>query len=474
MTGLILAGALSSSSCSAQKQESTDSLSLISSGNVRSVVILADEAPAPLSDLAQEFVRTVKKATGAEIPVHRESESDSYPPEWIRIYLGNTRAATKEGFVSDALSDETYRIVVAKNRIFILSRNAFQENTSVPASQPIRWALNDLLENSLHVRWLWPGDLGTFIPKAQDFQIPVMDRTYQPRLLVRKLRKRPNPVKNSSPADAKVAREGVIWAENHQTGRRSSIAFGHAFEHWWEKYGAKHPDYFAETPSGIEQPFLGSRNVKLRLSNPAVIEQIAREYEEAGAPEYWSVCPNDRYGFDLSEGTRKWDIPDNLPVKKIWGGEANLTPRYVTFWNLVSERLQKINPKVKLTTYAYYAYNTPPPAERPLTARCVIGIVDSYHAFDTWLGWASTGSKLFLRPNWWHFGADAPFIPNKEMHAYLQFAWKHGMVGLDMDSILGYWSTQGISYYMVARLMTRPDLRACQEISVAFIVRFLA
>jgi hypothetical protein len=52
---------------------------------------------------------------------------------------------------------------------------------------PARWALNDILEKNLGVRWLWPGDIGMFVPKHDSFEIPVKDVASQPKLLVREL-----------------------------------------------------------------------------------------------------------------------------------------------------------------------------------------------------------------------------------------------------------------------------------------------
>jgi len=195
-----------------------------------------------------------------------------------------------------------------------------------------------------------------------------------------------------------------------------------------------------------------------------VRDQIAKEYQEAGAPEYWNVCPNDGGGFDLSEATRAWDIPANQPLEAIWKAKANLTARYVMFWNLLHEKLKAINPDVKLATYAYGTYKTPPPAERPLKARAALGIVCGFYDYDLWKGWAAQEGtqEIFLRPNWGHIGANAPYLPLKGMAEFLKFAWENKMRGFDLDSLVGFWSTQGTSYYLWARLATRPDLTAEQ------------
>jgi hypothetical protein len=110
---------------------------------------------------------------------------------------------------------------------------------------------------------------------------------------------------------------------------------GHGFSHWWKKYGLDHPEFFVETPPR-------DLSIKPRFSNPVVIEQVAKEYEEAGAPRYWNVGEQDGFKFDVSDIARSWDLPPNQAVDDIRDGKVNLTPRYVKIWNLIYERLKQI------------------------------------------------------------------------------------------------------------------------------------
>jgi hypothetical protein len=436
-------------------------LAFVTDGTAGGTIILADEANDSISDAAEIFARTVREATGASLPIIPESEAGTLLADHPRLYLGPTAAARAEGLDVSQLPLETYRILAKGNAVFVVGNDESESDTKT-VSRPTLWALNEVLEKQLGVRWLWPGDLGTYIPKKSDFVIPSFDVTYQPSLLIRSLRL--NISKNRRLAAAEAQRDGrlkqeaLLWAENHQAGQRGDIKFGHAFGHWWDRYSKDHPDYFAELPDGVAAPFPNADRVKLRLANPAVIEQIAQEYEAAGKPQYWNVCPNDGGGFDISEATRAWDIPAGQSIDDIFTARANLTARYVEFWNRLHQRLVQVNPDVVLTTYAYSAYRYPPPPQRPLTARAVLAIVDTYNAYDAWRAWSANGTELVLRPNWWHQGGDAPYLPLRKTAEYLKFAAQNGMVGLDMDSINGYWATQGINYYLAARLMTNPDL----------------
>ncbi len=448
-------------------------VALVKEEKAASVIILGDAVDSDLHQIALDFVETVRQATSAEIPILAESgAATGLPAEVARIYLGPCAEAAALGITPEGLPEEGYRIVTRGNALYIVGRDeARPEDELQIVSKPTRWALNHLLERQLGVRWLWPGKLGTYVPKARELVIPAMDLTAQPRLEQRRIR---ISVKSTSPilsgdaeTDLRLRREAATWAENHQQGQRSRVVFGHAFGHWWERYSAQHPDYFALPPEGVTQPLWNKPGwIKLRLSNPAVIEQIAREYEEAGKPEYYNVCPNDGAGFDLSPETLAWDIPQGQKKDDIWKARANLTGRYVKFWNLLYERLREINPDVKLSTYAYHSYKTPPTAERPLTAKAVLGIVPGYKDYALWEGWSRQEGTvgMVLRPNWGHIGANAPYLPVEETASYMRFAWGERMQGFDLDSLVGFWSTQGLIYYTWARMMTHPEMTADQLI----------
>lgn len=425
------------------------------------VVVIADDLSPDERQSVEYFTNIVEQSTGVRLPVVMESDESTIASAANRLYIGNTEKARQVGLLIEDLPEEGFRLFAQHPAVYLLASKARRASGSQAVSRPLRWGLNRILEQSLGVRWLWPGELGTYVPSSDELVVVAQDEQYQPDLMVRSMRMsisdRHQLASADHSLDQKLRREALDWAENHQSGRRGQIRFGHAFSHWWDKYSAEYPDYFAEPPPGVEQIKLPGR-VKLRLSNPAVIEQIAVEYQEAGAPDYYNVCPNDGTGFDVSKETLAWDIPRDQDVNDIWRARGEQTARYVKFWNLLYDRLKEINPNVQLSTYAYSSYRNPPPAERPLTARLVIAIVDTYDNYAGWQGWADTGSSLFLRPNWWHQGGNAPYLPLEKTHRFIQFATDNGMVGIDMDSVIGYWSTQGINYYMVARLMTRPEL----------------
>ena len=441
---------------------------LARAGEATSCLILPDTAPQSLEKLCRQWIARAKQSTGAEIPLYRESNTPGALPGVVRIYIGMTQSAIDAGLSLESLPEDSYQVVHRKGAMYVLGSEERSPLSVQAPSMPLRWALNRIQEEGLGVRFLWPGDLGTWVPRQQSFEIAAKDISYRPPLALRVLRMSNCALTMNDPARLREYEEGIEWAQNHMAGRREQFVFGHAFIHWWKKYGKEHPDLFARPPEGVEIPVAGTKPefVKLRLSNPKTVEMIAREYEEAGAPKYWNICPNDGSGFDLSPATLEWDEPKGQALKDIWEGNdrANLTARYVHFWNLVHERLRKLNPEVTLVTYAYWSYRHAPPAEHRLSGKTIVGVVDGWDAYETWKGWRKAGAELSLRPNWGYYSAGAPTVWVEEIVSFMRFAHRNGMIGFDLDQIAGHWATEGLNYYVMARMMSHPELSADQVI----------
>lgn len=454
----------------------TNRLSLVTDGKAVAVLVVPDDQPRASQELATYFAHIVERSTSGKLPVVTETQADSLPATTARVYLGETKFAAAAGLDPQKLAAETYTIVAKPNALIILGRDSvvpvkLDENNQWTRwrrdvdSWPSRWAVNHLLEKELGVRWLWPGELGTYVPKHNSFAVDHVDATYQPDIYTRTYGVGSSGV--LVPGEGKQAQEAYEWVVNHEgstydakTIGRPDLEFNHAFNKWFDRYGKDHPDWFITLPPGTAPR--KSYRMKLRFANPEVIEKIASEYQKAGAPEYWCVSENDGSGFDTSDEIRAWDIPLNQDITDIWNGKANLSARYVKIWNTLYDRLKQINPDVTLIAMAYSAYRDPPTEARPLTAKMVMVIVCGYdgEAYTQWDGWrgASNGNSMILRPNWGWVGGGAPYLPLDQIHKFMTHAHKNGMVGYRLDSILGYWANQGPMYYLIARTLNRPEL----------------
>lgn len=431
-------------------QEASASTFLVKDGKPTSVIV-APTSPEPfMQEAIKELQYHLQRSSGVTLPVVDEKKAAQLPTETVRIVMDST-----------ALPVETYR-VRSDGRTLTFTGDGGK-------SAALRWAVNHYLDTQMGVRWLWPGEVGTYVPEHASIPLASIDHEGRPALETRSFRtsidgKRSHegsPVFLTKAEHRRVAEEAQDWLTRFQDGSRSSYKFGHAFKHWWDKYSTEHPEYFAVPPEGSDykQPWPIPGRVKLRIGNPAVAQAIIAEWKAAGSPDNWNVSPNDSRGFDTSPESRVLDDPPNQDPNVIWSSaEANLTARYVKFWNGLIAEMRKTNPNVTLSSYAYSTYRLPPPPGLKVEPGIVLGFVHSFWSQDDWMKWQEAGAKLFLRPNWWHVGAMAPVIPLHDQGNYFKFAQERNMIGFDSDSLMGYWATQGPLYYTIARLTVRPEL----------------
>lgn len=415
---------------------------IVKDGDLQAVIV---NVTGLLHPAAYDLNDHIERATGQRLPIVSAAEAERLPDHILRIVVGlspNSTFARSLGLTLEG--PEAFRVVTRDNYLFLLA-GADTPDTAY-------WSVSYFLDHYLGVRWLWPGDVGTHVPRQSTIPVPEIDVTVVQELEMRLLHR--DAVIQRLPLQQQ--REAREWFRRYRSGSRSPIRLGHCFRDWWDKYHRDHPDYFAYPPPGFQQ--MPPDRVKLNVGNPAVADRVVWEWQQAGAPDHWCVGPNDSAGFSISEESRALDNPPDQPVEEIWRGLANLSARYVRFWNSLLERMKPINPNVTLSAFAYTGYREPPPPHIRLHEGMVLGYVHTYWSQESWLGWQEAGAKLILRPNWWHMGAVAPHLPLHRQGEFFRFARENGMLGFSFDTLHGYWGTQGPLYYLIARLSVRPDL----------------
>lgn len=426
-------------------------------GNKPASVIVAPASPEKfVQNAIDELQYHLERASGTKLQVVSPQEAAQLPKETVRIVMSD-KAASKE----------TYSVRSQGNTLTFSGDGG--------KSDALQWAVDHYLDTQLGVRWLWPGEVGTYVPQHSTIELKEFDYQGRPPLEGRTFRTtvmradrrslRGSPTFIADKEFAQIGKDAQDWLTRFQSGSRSAYGFGHSFTKWWDKYSKDHPEYFAMPPEGsnYEQPWPAPERVKLRLT-PQVAQAIIAEWKAAGSPNNWNVSPNDSRGFDTSPEARALDDPPNQDPNIIWSSpEANLTTRYIKFWNGIIREMRKTNPNVTLSSYAYSNYYLPP-ANTKVEPGIVLGFVPSFFAQKEWKEWSDAGARLVLRPNWWHVGAMAPVIPLHDQGNFIKFAHENGMISFDSDSLMGYWGTQGPLYYTVARLVARPDLTVDQVI----------
>lgn len=452
------------------------------------VVVIPDNAKATVKYAADELVYHVEKATGAKLPVVAESAVKS--TDKTRIYLGETHAARAANIIPSQLPDETFVLRTQANTLFIAGKDAVDEPlvTEPPFgtfnnSAGTLFGVYEWIERDLGVRWVWPGDLGTFVPKRSLIAVSEFDEVVKPRFFQRNVR--PGAYPNPSPAlgftpKAKedYYREQSIYLRRNRMGRSKKMHYGHAYVDWWEKYGKQNPEWF-QLVGGKRGPTKEGARFGMCVSNPGLHQKIVDLWLAQGKgtpeslPEYINVVENDFIGACECANCKAWDGPEPADSMKYYApnislyGQGFMSDRYARFALEVQKVASKHRPDVSIVGYIYFNYFQAPTSGLKLNSNIVLGFCpaagwyprspdeDQWYK-DQWKGWQDTGATIFARTNYFLDGYTMPFVFARHFAQDFKYQIAHGMAGTDFDSLTGQWATQGPSLYLLMRLHTRP------------------
>ncbi|MBX3177203.1 MAG: DUF4838 domain-containing protein [Candidatus Hydrogenedentes bacterium] len=468
---------------------------VLETGAPAAVLVLPDAAEPVVAYAAEEFADHVARATGATLATL--SETDAGRSSLNQIHIGPTRAAADAGIDVAALPGEAFVLRTAPGRVFIAAEQGSGDPLSTGAAGAL-WGVYEVLERSLGVRWLWPGELGTVVPRRAALIIGPFDETIPPRYQQRQLRPslglrgftEGDPRLGFSEAQRAVyAREQSVFLRRHRMGRTEGTYFasrkfgsGHAFEGWWEEYGAEHPEWFQQNPDGSRGPEDPSRpkRVSMCVSNPALAEKVVERWaaeraERPGEPLGLGIGESDGSAMCVCAECRSWDDPMPDSTAYPAGLERSFEPvqagaRYARFAARVHELAARIDPEVKVHFYAYLNYFWAP-QDVTLHPNIIIGFVpwfrwagwfprtDEEQAWikAQWDGWQRTGVSAYYRPNWFLDGYSMPLVYTRQFADAFQHYHRNGMMGTDFDSLQGMWAAQGPNLYTLARIHVRPD-----------------
>ncbi|QYM78553.1 DUF4838 domain-containing protein [Horticoccus luteus] len=451
-------------------------------GKPAAVIVTPNHPSAVVRYAAQELVYHLEKATGATLPVITESAAKKTTGG--RIYLGDTAAARAAGINVKTLAAEVFTLRTADDALIIAGNDSAGDPLENNTSAGTLFGVYEWLQRDVGVRWLWPGELGTFVPKSDRLAVPAVDATVAPSFIQRRVRpgltfKNEHPALGfTAKAAAAYAKDQTVFLRRNRLGQSTKMTYGHAFTQWWNNYGTEHPDWFqlVDGKRGPEKP--GAR-FSMCVSNPDLQQQIVDQWvahggaDRKGRLSFVNAVENDILGQCECDECRAWDGPQPadkdkfyLPNFKVYGARF-VSDRYARFALAVQQRAAKHNPNAVVISYAYFNYFQAPTSGVKLNPHILIGLcpsagwyprMDDEHAWykAQWQGWHDTGARLFFRPNYFLDGYCMPFIFAHQFADDFQSTVRNGIIATDFDALTGQWSTQGPNLYLLMRLHTAP------------------
>jgi len=345
-------------------------------------------------------------------------------------------------------------------------------------------AVYTFLQDYLGVRWLWAGPLGEVVPKKDSISFKPFEKRYFPVLRQR------HSIFAKLAIYKKGAEPGIPegdWARRQRVQLDSlyAPAGGHGFSDWYDRFSKTHPEYFAMQSDGTRIWNDKPSNAKICESNPAVWDQWIKDVEEAVAKypcrNIFNAAANDGYGSGICccEECRKWDVPTaekrkwNYPKGKPIDGVA-LSDRQVKFGNILAQKLKERFPDkdYKVLIHAY-GYSRPAPLREKPGENVIISNVSNFFSdpnaidvssprqtkmvdeFDAWM--ALTKNQIW-RPNTSdpaHWVTGGPLNLTGTRTDFKRVV-NSGILGISIDQIWNWWSTQGPQYYLMAQLAWDP------------------
>jgi len=472
---------------------------LVRDGEACAVILTADEPSKTAQYAAQELAWHTRKASGVELEVLTET----HVPERFhtRIYIGETEAARQVGIDPERLPREAYVMRSVGNDLFILGRDGDRD--------PLRhdnpdvgtlFGVYEFLERYLGVRWLWPGELGTFVPEADSVELGPVSEIQQPALTFRlfawsRIRAVVRDGRELSPEDVSLgfSQEGAkrygealqVLLRRHRIGGSDvKPPAGHAFRGWWQRFGREHPEWFALRRDGTRgHPDEEFPDVPMCVTNEELQDFIVDQWD---GESVLLLGPVDRPGRCNCDDCRAWDGPQ--PEEPPWFAErvyrtepraqelfAGVTSdRYARFWRAIQRKAAKRDPHALVSGSFIYENEFPAPVTGIRLSRNIYAEFVQWQdphlrwfpmpddAFEwikeQWLGWKGTGIRMGYRPNYLHDGYVMPHFETRQSGEFFKFAFRNGMEGARFDSLTGQWATQGLRLYIHLRLMSKPHL----------------
>lgn len=467
-------------------------VSLVEKGQARAVVVTAD-SPAPIAAYAaRELADHIELATGVHPSIAAESQIPAKPAG--RVFVGETKAAKAAGIDTGKLATEEAVVRTVGNALYIAARDGGEGldlNNTLSGSL---WGVYDVLDRQLGVRWLWPGELGVYVPHADSVKIGPLDQHVRPAMSRRHLR----PVGGgndprwgvSKEAFERYEREELVFLRRQHMGRNDDPRpyTGHSFGSWWRQYGQQHPEWFEQHEDGTRGPRDGKDGgrTSMCVSNSEFHQEIVRRWQEQkNHSATIHIGENDVRANCRCPRCRVLDDPQPTDAelaampryarglfRPFWA-----TGQYVYFWQSVHKLASQIDPNVYVTAFLYVNYFPLPKTPPKLDSHIVLGFVpwpgwwypqkpdEEKWIREQWDAWRATGATFYYRPNYTLDGYCMPHLYTYQLADMLRYVFARGCIATDFDSLTGQWATQGPTLYVLARLHSRPELTAEQVLA---------
>jgi hypothetical protein len=351
-------------------------LFLVQEGKSTATIIIPKNPSLTESFAAEELSSYIQKSTGAAIAILTEAQLSSYDPSKPYILVGETEQSKSLGISPTAITKGGF-LVKRINNFLILrgedDRISYNPGgTSSPTDPKQRsqtrhgtlFAVYDILEKNLGIRWYWPGPLGEIVPSHTTFAIDLLDYYENPAF---EYRSRYGYWLDDPDFGYN---ESILWWRRMRCGGAGYHPATHSFAKYVELYGKSHPEYFALQKDGTRLTNTRHGGGHICFSNKEfqkiLIADLIDTFKKRPDLYTLNVMPGDsfeRYCCQCEECKAQYDEnAQKLPQSHATfinpnGKHSRIVWNYV---NEVAREIRKTLPDRYIGCCAYASYFLPP------------------------------------------------------------------------------------------------------------------
>jgi len=251
-------------------------------GKAQAVIQIPGDAPPIVRFAAGELKNYLNKITGAKFEVKGPDAANK--DGMSRIILGNCAESQKAGLDVNTLSPDGFYIKCSGKVMFLCGRDdpkahaghVFQIHDIAPFQHGTLLAVYYLLENYCGVRWLFPGEIGEYVPKKDSLSIPVLSLKEEPVMKMRT---------NYATAwsDLRELYGANYWREYNlflvrqgRSGWKISTSHYFSYDYTVSRWLKSHPEYFALNVTGKrDNKAVPGQGWGMCFSNPDLAHEVA-------------------------------------------------------------------------------------------------------------------------------------------------------------------------------------------------------
>ncbi len=473
-----------------KSNSSANKIALVENGVPKGQIVIAAHPSEAEKFIAHELQSYIYKITGARLIIASYNKANIQ--DRIAIIVGHHPSAKKIIANLEKKYPEKYDAIAVVGR----GKNLFVVGKSETGTV---WAGWDWLE-SLGVRWLFPGELGEYVPKIKNIYIPQIEKYDAPHLNCRGPSR--GDVLKIDSKNASFEKRKSVATSLFMVRMRRNYAFvglsprkkydpkwkwvrddriyyidgGHTYSVFLpaSKYYKEHPDWF--------RFFNGKRQTgsaaQVCYTNKQAAEEFAKNILKRAKflVEKCKISPKRIFLVVSPNDCRpaRCECPNCI---KLLDKNKSASSQITFFANQIAKIARKVYPDIHITFYAYDDYSFPPEHVKPASGVCPRvafwvwdGSFGANHAKpmfsqtnhkyrDAFFGWAKMSEYINARVYYGHYHWFTPWPKITQMSYDIKTMSEKipNFYGMWSESYL-HWGTQGLNFYIYSKLMWNPKI----------------